>query len=956
MRTRVLILALALAWCCALAPARAERPVRQVLFDFEGGVEGWWGNVWGGGGKCQPELSRGAKFGRGALCCRVLGVERGSNTVSPTLAQDAPWRALTWGAISLWVKGDGSRATAKLTVQTGFSKGEQQTYSFPIPLDSTAWRKVYAPLFSFWNRYGVPFDPSRIRRLMFGCVGTHVFYVDQIALEAPQRPVPLEDGRGDVGAFSAELAQLEDGRYVLRLDPQRLPQEAAEVYGRVVFPDGVNQAQAAVEPAQPAEEPLLLLGRSAREGRAELSLEARGKGGAPLARARFGLDVVVAREPPEPTALGLLPAPKEVRLGAGALALRPGLVVRASAGRADPLPALNLLRDVLEPWLGGKLEVSLAQRGAGGPTEIALGAAPPALSPALAARLARLPAEGYVLVCHGRGARLAANDARGLVNAVCTALQAAESTYALRHTLALPAMEVVDWPNMAIRAVSLPLPTNRWGYPNNAPVDAQFFSDFLRETIVRHKLNMVVLIVQQAMRYKSHQRVSSPVAWPGDTVREIFDTLRSYAVEPVPCCNSLGHGNWLAIPYPELAEDGDVYQLCTANPKTKQILFDIYREIIETTKPRFFHIGMDEIRWRTYALPEEKRCPLCANKDKRDIFAAWVRTLHQFFAKQNIKVMMWGDMLVPEHNGGVPYHLAETIDRLPKEIIICNWSTGRAPLSSHYFRSHGYTVIKANSRGATLQEQRWARGNMVGIWGKLPWLVEGTFSKAKNYSYLSILEGAEFSWNFWPKLFYPSVPVRAEFFAARPLAQWRIAADPVPQAGAPEPVAAPGESGAEEERVRFFGLAFRLWPRPLSPKPGQRAQLRIGRRAAALYFLHSAKLASREQLVELLKKPENWRGVTIGSYIVEYSSGKRATLAIRYPLNVRTPQPGWCAAPLAFGALGVSPSSCAGEEHVYPVQWINPQPDDPIAKVALVANDAPARPVLRGLCVQPPAK
>ncbi len=88
---------------CSAAPAWAERPLRHVLFDFEGGIEGWWGNVYSGAGTCQPRVADEPKFGSGALHCEVRGVEGGSNTVSAWFPADAQWRDYEWGLISFWV-------------------------------------------------------------------------------------------------------------------------------------------------------------------------------------------------------------------------------------------------------------------------------------------------------------------------------------------------------------------------------------------------------------------------------------------------------------------------------------------------------------------------------------------------------------------------------------------------------------------------------------------------------------------------------------------------------------------------------------------------------------------------------------------------------------------------------------------------------------------------------------
>lgn len=942
------------------APAWAERPLRHVLFDFEGGIEGWWGNVYSGGGACEPRVADEPKFGSGALHCEVQGVEGGSNTVSAWLATDAQWREHEWGMVSFWVRGDGSRYKAKLTIATGFEGDEQQTYSYPVPLDGTEWRKIEARIGSFWNRYKVPMDVARIGRIMFGCKGTHSFDIDHIVIEAPQRPVPLETiGELSGVDLNPSLAQFQDGRYAFRFDPTALLPELGTVEIVMDLPEGERTVSVNLEDRLARDELAVLWDDPKQDARGEVSLVARRGTGEEASSCRYGFDLVTAQDPPDPTALGLVPAPKQITLGEGSFRVSTDIEVSTVLGKnVDLSPAVHLLYDQLKAWLGEWRSppwIGIAGHPEPRWATIIMGSHVPPFSEELTKAQEALLQGGYILQVTQEGMRLSARDTRGLVNGVCTLLQVIQSHYAQTFELAAPAMAVIDWPSLPIRSISIPLPTNRWGHPNDAPVPAGFFTDFLRRTVVRHKLNTAVLIVQQAMQYESHPKVSSPVAWPKETVKLIFDTLRRYGVEPVPSCNSLGHANWLAIPYRELSEDGDVHQFCTSNPETKRILLEIYQEIVDLVEPRYFHIGMDEIRWNTHALPEEQRCKLCAGKDKRDIFVEWVTMLHDFFTGQGIEVMMWGDMLVREHNGGVPYHLSDTIDRLPKDIIICNWSKSRSPLASHWFRRHGFErVIRANSRGVTSQEQRWVVGNMVGIWNKVSWLQEQPSGEPHNHSYASIVQGAEYSWNYWPDLFNATVPVSNEFFRARPEAQWRIGADPVPGAKAPEPLAlsdvAPVSDGGGRE-IELGGLRFAGWRRALAPEAGRRLTLVINRPVAALYFLHGAELASREAMSEALKAADAWEGVRIGSYEIQYASGETVSVPIRYPMDVRSP--GRCHVPLAYGALGVYPDTCEADgKHLYAVQWINPRPEQQVRSVTLRAIEGPARPLLAGLAIQ----
>ena len=103
--------------------------------------------------------------------------------------------------------------------------------------------------------------------------------------------------------------------------------------------------------------------------------------------------------------------------------------------------------------------------------------------------------------------------------------------------------------------------------------------------------------------------------------------------------------------------------------------------------------------------------------------------------------------------GGPPYNLAETVDRLPKDVLIANWSTRMTPESHAWLLDRGFTgVVKSNSRGATLAEQQLLMGNTFGCWYKVPWLVEGTQEKLELNAYGSFHAAAEYLWNHWTDL------------------------------------------------------------------------------------------------------------------------------------------------------------------------------------------------------------
>jgi hypothetical protein len=258
----------------------------------------------------------------------------------------------------------------------------------------------------------------------------------------------------------------------------------------------------------------------------------------------------------------------------------------------------------------------------------------------------------------------------------------------------------------------------------------------------------------------------------------------------------------------------------------------------------------------------------------------------------------------------------------------------------------------------TLQEQKWVVGNMVGIWNKVAWLQDAPQTTPNTHAYPSIVIGAEYSWNFWPDLFNPGVPLGDDFFRSRPQAQARMALDPVAGAKMPRPIPLAGAAamdGLPVGALQFGALSFQTDGRALAPQPGQSATVAIDRPVAALYFLHAAEVEDADAMREALKAAAAWEGIHIGSYGIQYASGQTASVPIRCPMELRDPLTGSGPTSLAYRALGVYPIAREAESRcVYAVQWVNPRPDDRVERVTLKAIEAPARPVLAGLAVQEP--
>ena len=98
-------------------------------------------------------------------------------------------------------------------------------------------------------------------------------------------------------------------------------------------------------------------------------------------------------------------------------------------------------------------------------------------------------------------------------------------------------------------------------------------------------MNMVVLDLGDAIKYKSHPEIAVENAWTTDKLVDELEKCRKLGLEPIPKLNfSTAHDTWLGE-YSRMVSTKKYYSVCS----------DLITEVIELfDKPRFFHLGFDE--------------------------------------------------------------------------------------------------------------------------------------------------------------------------------------------------------------------------------------------------------------------------------------------------------------------------------------------------------------------------
>ena len=420
--------------------------------------------------------------------------------------------------------------------------------------------------------------------------------------------------------------------------------------------------------------------------------------------------------------LVLVPTPKELTLEDGTFQITPETVtwigsdpdesrigavlyedvsrcygVRACVRRYPAAPEQNVIL-VGRPDTCAELKSELAARG-------------------LLERVAALKPEGYALIVTPTRVLIAGRDARGTYYGVRTFLQLMAHATAEGQPPRAPCCRVVDWPDVPFRGVMV----YTSGWPQD-PHDGDVLKEYIYRQVAGLKYNAIVWQMKAGYQYSRRPRLANRCALTRDTVRDVADFARQHFIEIIPYTNILGHANWIVLKHKELQEDGMQHQICTNHPVTYPMLFDVMEEMLEVfDHPKRLHVGLDEVRWKTFNLPEDKRCPRCRGMPKWKVFADHVIKLHDFLKAKGVEMWMWGDMVVERHNGGPPFSCAKALEVIPNDIVICNWSAEYAKGSSRELSERGFRVAKSNSYQIPVSEEPYVFGNLASFWYRHPW-------------------------------------------------------------------------------------------------------------------------------------------------------------------------------------------------------------------------------------------
>ena len=375
----------------------------------------------------------------------------------------------------------------------------------------------------------------------------------------------------------------------------------------------------------------------------------------------------------------VVPQPKEVRWGEReAVMADPARVSFEGAGAAEAAAALRQAWKTLQTGaaVAAKDESATLKRVVFTIDESALSDRP----------------EGYVLEVTPVEIRVRAADATGCRHAVRTLRQM--SRLAEDGTVRVRTAKISDWPTLRFRGVHL--------FTGGRGPDLH--RRLIRNLLGPLKVNHLVL-ESEYIKWDRHPEIHHPrYGMSKEDVREILAACRAERIEVTPLINTLGHCQWMFETghHLDLCEDPEAqWAYCVTEPRTYEFVFGIFEEALELFQPRFLHIGHDEFADRGRVPFRESSLRFTVEQ----LFLADTLRLHEWLSARQVRVMMWGDMLLGPGEAPDACHAASVEsarrlrENLPKDIVITDWHYAGVPAdrftSLQTFRAGGHEVIAA---------------------------------------------------------------------------------------------------------------------------------------------------------------------------------------------------------------------------------------------------------------------
>ncbi len=345
----------------------------------------------------------------------------------------------------------------------------------------------------------------------------------------------------------------------------------------------------------------------------------------------------------------LLPRPREVQYGAGALALH-GVAIRLApdASPEDRFAAQELSSSLAR--IAGT-SVPVSSSGASG-TFVNLqrtGGLDPLPTPGEST--GPDSRESFSIKVMPTGAEVQGRSSAALYYGALTLLQLVEGGGAEAR---LPDVKIHDWPSLPYRGVMVD--TSHGPLPTEAEIKREI--DFL----ARWKINQYYLYSEASIALEGYPILRPDAQFSQDEIRRIVAYWRERHVDIVPCMELYGHLHDLfrVERYADLAILPHGSEFDPRNPQVTALLSKWVEQLTDLLPSQFFHVGFDETR-EAPMVAADKVAPATLYPDQ-------FRLVSGLIQRRGRTILVWSDMFA---------QYPELISQIPVGTIVVPWGYRR---------------------------------------------------------------------------------------------------------------------------------------------------------------------------------------------------------------------------------------------------------------------------------------
>ena len=565
--------------------------------------------------------------------------------------------------------------------------------------------------------------------------------------------------------------------------------------------------------------------------------------------------------------------------------------------------------------------------------------------------------EGYTLAIDERGITVKARDVRGLYYGMQTI------NWMLRNRAdagALQCCAVTDWPDLEMRGIFLQLHS----------VKSQQTDRLCHviDTLGTLKYNTLLLAFYDNFPFKGNPFPGRKDPLTRDDVRKILAAAKRNHMEVIPYVQLISHTQWMKNhrDWDKLKEpDTKDFNYCLSNPEIAPLVEELVRELADEMKPRYFHIGLDEIENRGFP-----KCPKCKAADPKSLMSAHLRPVLKMFTQRDITPIIYQDPFFGNGEPQLPGKLKirDFPEKLARKLMINSWEYWHYPSDeiARRIRKRGFKDLLYMSWAIAIDNcqnlpkialHTGAHGNILAYWSMVPMTLDRPERPLPGF-YPSTVAQANYSWNVNDAEF-SSIPVDSalllqELLDGEPERLFRGEAAKLPLDGvlnrrfARDPVFPSFDTRTVEEMKRLAGsdrakfdlkiadgapLAVVLSGCKYDGFASGPVKIPVGTTASGASFLMTAALFNQfvyTTSVYSLKRFD------IGMLRIVYADGKSEKIPLTYLGNIND----WNTYLGGNNARAVMRGNDRNGAlfSLYAIDWRNPRPDEEIKEIVLTSN------------------